>query len=187
MRTGMAELANPRRLTLAEAAAFVADRRQIEPDEARRILLRLLQSGAIVARGDAPLNAHRDAGWAWRYSAGQATRGDIPASAWFLPVDWTLGHVGRYRHITIAETDLTALFRAARGPGLRSSSTAVKKVVEDYAALENKDQRPLSQTRCWAHVKKHLSGATRAQTLAELRNLEPPKQRGTPRKENPPE
>ena len=145
----MAKPAKPRRLTLAEAETFVADRQQIEPDEARRILLELLRNGGIAARGDAPLNANRDADLAWRLCAGRATCEDIPTGTWFLDVDWVLGRVGRYRHITIAETDLTALFRAARGPGVRPSSTTVKKVVEAYAALEHKEQRPLSQKRCW--------------------------------------
>jgi len=181
----MAKPPNPRPLTLAEAAAFVANRRQIEPDEARRNLLALLRNGEIAARGAVPLNALPDVEQAWRNAAREDK--DIPASEWSRAVDWDRGRVWRYREITIAETDLTAWFRASRGPGARPSSIAVKKVVEDYAALEHKNQRPLSQTRCWAHVKKHLSGATRAQTLAELRNLEPPKQRGRPRKENPPE
>jgi hypothetical protein len=186
VRTGMAKSANPRRLTLAEAAAFIADRRQIESDESRRILLALLQNDEITGRGAVPLSALPDVNRAWQHPVAPSVQ-DIPSGAWFLEVDWTLGHLGRYRHITIAETDLTALFRAARGPGVRPSSTTVKKVVADYVASAHKDQKPTSQVGCLAYKKTHLPGATRAQVLAEYRSVEPPKPPGRPRKGNPPD
>jgi len=184
MRTGVAEPAN---LTLAEAAAFVASVRQIEPDEARRILVEALQNSAIVARGAHPMNAHRDADWAWKHS-GPPGVGIIPSGTWFLPVDWALGRVWRYRHITIAETELTALFRAARGPGARAALEDVKKTVEAYVALERENQRPRYESHCINHVKKLLPKATRAQIIEVYRSVvETPKPRGRPRKENPPE
>jgi hypothetical protein len=182
----MAEPANPRGVTLEEAATFVADGQRIEPDEARTILLKLLLGGEICARGAVPWNAHHDVEWAWQHAAGAKVE-DIPAGTWALPVNWTRGRVGRYREITIPEQTLMAMFRTSRGPGKRASPTTVKRVVEEYAASERKAQRPLSQTRCWEYVKDNVKGATREQALAEYRNLETPKQRGRPRKRNSPE
>jgi hypothetical protein len=187
VRTGIAKSANPRGLSLADAAAFIVERGHIESEQARTKLVGLLRSGEIVARGDVPRNSHRDANRAWQLCEGQASRADISTSTWFCHVDWDLGHVARYRHITIAETDLTALFRAARGAGVRPSSTAVKKVVADYVASAHKDQKPTSQVGCLAYKKTHLPGATRAQVLAEYRSVEPPKPPGRPRKGNPPD
>jgi hypothetical protein len=181
----MAEPANSRRLTIAEAEAFVAERRQIEPDEARRILLELLRNGKIVARGAAPLNVHPDVERAWRLSVA-ANHEEILSGTWFLDVDWTLSRVGRYRHIKIAETDLTASFRTSRGPGSQPSATVVKKHVEAYAAWERENRRPLSQKRVWKYVNKPLPTATRAQVLDAYRSVEgTPKTRGRPHKENP--
>jgi hypothetical protein len=179
----MAKPPNPRPLTLVEAAAFVADRRQIEPDEARRILLRLLQSGAIVARGAVPLNAHPDAGRAWQLSV-STNYGDIPSGTWFLEVDWILGRVGRYRHITIAETDLTALFRASRGPGTRAALDAVKKAVGAYVKSEQDEGRNTSTKRAEVFVRGELPGVTRAQILEALHELGTPKLPGRPCKKN---
>jgi hypothetical protein len=172
-------VAEPANLRLLEAAAFVADRRQIQPNEARSLLLRRLQDGGITARGDVPLNAHRDADLAWRLCEGRASRGNIPASAWFVAVDWTRGHVGRYRHVTIAETNLAALFSAQRRGTRPVADAAVGKAVKDCVALAHKDQKPTSQIGCLAYMGIHLPGATRAQILHVYRNLEPPKPRGS--------
>ena len=181
MRTGVAKPANPRLLTLAEAEAFVASVRQSEPDEARRILLEALQNSAIVARGAHPMNAARDTDWAWEHS-GPPRVGVIPSGTWFLAVDWTLGRVSRYRHITIAETDLTALFTASRRAGTPPALNTVRRSVKDYVASEREAQRAPSQSGCLAYMKIHLSGATRAQILPVYRGLEPPKPPGRPRR-----
>ena len=113
---------------------------------------------------------------------------DIPLGTWFREVDWILGHVGRYRHIKIAETELTALFQATRGRGTRPvADAAVRKSVNDYLASEREAQRGPSQSGCLAYMKIHLSGATRAQILPVYRGLEPSKPPGRPRKKYPPE
>ena len=174
-------------LYLQEAAAFIAERKQINIAEAQDTLLDELRRGTIVARGVLPLTLHPKPDFAWAHHPA-TTEESIHRGQWFQSVDWKLSRLGRFRDITIESHSLEARFpksrEGVRGTRRRPPHSEVEAAVRRY--VDQEAGKSTSITRAWSYVKNELPKATKEQTIAALRKTEGgPKSRGRPRKKNP--
>ena len=93
----MVALPRPRLLLLHEAMAFVVERCDCDPAEARAALLRACREGIIPARGRATVS------WPGRPEGmpPDFCVADIHADDWHMEVDWEHDSLGGYRSVTV--------------------------------------------------------------------------------------
>jgi hypothetical protein len=184
----MGKLSRPSPLFLRQAAAFIAERKQINIAEAQDTLLDELRRGTIVAGGIIPLSIHPDPDVAWTHPA--TTEELIGRGQWLhQPVDWKLSRLGRFRDITIESHSLEARFPKPRegvhGARRRPPDSEVKAAVQRYVDRQNSVSEPTSYKGAWREVGKELPETTRDQVEDALREIRGSGKRGRPRKKNP--